>query len=124
MKVEEMLPELSEKEEIIKAYLERDETLPSEILDEVLQQFWHDEPFRSRGFVLDGFPANDFHAQYLIERGLYPDAIIMLRMSDDVCVKRLLPDRLKSWREKVAARKNKRAARLARKKEKLVSFHF
>jgi hypothetical protein len=40
------LPELSEKEETIKAFLEKDETLPNDILDYVLTQFWNDEPFK------------------------------------------------------------------------------
>jgi len=46
VKVTEPLPELTDKEETIKAYLERDETLTPEILDEVLSQLWTEEPFR------------------------------------------------------------------------------
>jgi hypothetical protein len=46
VKVEEPLPELTDKEETIKAYLEKDETLTPEILDEVLSQFWSEEPFK------------------------------------------------------------------------------
>ena len=45
-KVEEPLPELTDKEETIKAYLEKDETLTPEILDEVLSQLWTEEPFK------------------------------------------------------------------------------
>jgi hypothetical protein len=40
------LPELTDKEETIKAYLEKDETLTPEILDEVLSQLWTEEPFK------------------------------------------------------------------------------
>lgn len=112
---------MNDKEESIKAYLERDELLPNEILDEVLQQFWNEEPFKSRGFVLDGFPINEAQAQYLVERGFYPDAVVILRVDEDTIVKRLLKPRLDSWKEKVKARKDKRAARAAKKKEKLVS---
>jgi len=41
----EELPQLTEKEEIIKAYLEKDESLPSNIIDEVLRPLWTEEPF-------------------------------------------------------------------------------
>lgn len=120
MKIEQTLPELTDREESIKAYLERDETLPDDILDEVLLQFWTQEPFKSRGFVLDGFPNNEAQAQYMIQRGLYPDAVVILRVDDETVTKRLLGPRLTSWKEKVAARKAKRLAKANRKKEKLV----
>lgn len=119
--MEETLPELTDREESIRAYLERDETLPDDILDDVLLQFWFNEPFKSRGFVLDGFPNNEAQAQYMIQRGLYPDAVIILRVDDETVVKRLIGPRFQSWREKVIARKNKRMAKAARKKEKLVN---
>ena len=45
-KEEEMLPELTEREESIKAYLEKDETLPNDILDEVIVQLWTQEPYK------------------------------------------------------------------------------
>jgi adenylate/nucleoside-diphosphate kinase len=120
VKVEETLPELSDKEETIKAYLERDETLTSDILDEILLQLWHSEPFKSRGFVLDGFPNNDSHAQYLVERGLLPDAVIILKLEDEDVIKRLLPARFKAWKDKMNAKKERKKQRVAKKKEKLV----
>lgn len=46
VKVPEPLPELTEREDTIKSYLEKDEALPPEILDEVLLQLWNDEPFK------------------------------------------------------------------------------
>jgi shikimate kinase len=42
----EDLPQLTEKEEIIKAYLEKDESLPVNIIDEVLRPLWTEEPFK------------------------------------------------------------------------------
>lgn len=42
----EILPQLTDKEETIKAYLEKDETLPASIIDDVLRQLWTEEPFK------------------------------------------------------------------------------
>ena len=42
----EELPQLTEKEEIIKAYLEKDESLPVNIIDDVLRPLWTEEPFK------------------------------------------------------------------------------
>jgi hypothetical protein len=41
-----VLPEFTEKEELIKGYLERDENLPFEIIDSILTQLWSSEPFQ------------------------------------------------------------------------------
>ena len=123
-KVEEVVPELTEREETIKAYLEKDETLPGEILDEILVQLWNDEPFKSRGFVLDGFPNNESQAQYLVEKGFFPDAFIVLRVEEEDVIKRLLPPRLKAWQDKMKLKKDKRKARAQKKKDKLVILLF
>jgi hypothetical protein len=45
-KKDELPPELTEKEEIIRSYLERDEQLPNEIMDEVVARLWTEEPFK------------------------------------------------------------------------------
>lgn len=46
LKNSEPLPELTEREETIKAYLEKDEVLPTEIMDEILPQLWNEEPYK------------------------------------------------------------------------------
>lgn len=70
---------------------------------------------------MDGFPNNESQAQYLIEKGLYPDAVVILKLDDDVVIKRLLVPRMLVWREKMNAKKTRKMARIAKKKEKLVS---
>jgi YHS domain-containing protein len=44
--VKEPLPQLTEKEEIIKGYLEKDDPLPATILDEIIRPLWTDEPYK------------------------------------------------------------------------------
>jgi hypothetical protein len=39
-------PELTETEEAIKSYLERDEPLTNEVLDTVIGLLWNEEPFK------------------------------------------------------------------------------
>ena len=46
--------------------------LPEDILYEILAPFWHEEPFKSHGFVLEGFPRTPNEAKFLSEAGLYP----------------------------------------------------
>ena len=45
-RADEAANKLDEKEETIKAYLEKDETLPNELLDEILSRFWTNSVFR------------------------------------------------------------------------------
>lgn len=69
---------------------------------------------------MEGFPNNESQAQYLIERGLYPDAAIILKVEDEDVIKRLLPPRLEAWRARMKAKKEKKKEKAAKKKEKLV----
>ena len=110
---------MTDREETIKAYLEKDESLPSNIIDDVLKQLWTEEPFKSRGFILDGFPNNDNESQYLVEKGFFPDAIIILNVNEDAITKRTFQARLDRWRSKMAERKEKKKLKLLKKKEKL-----
>ncbi len=118
--VEEKQIELNEKEETIKAFLERDEQLPNDIFDEVVGNLWTEEPYKTRGFILEDFPSNETHAQYIIEKGFYPDAVIILNVEDEDIIKRLLPARLQAWKDKMKTKKEKRKQKALKKKEKLM----
>jgi len=41
---------LTEDEEAIVAYLRDDEPMPPELLQKLLKEWWHEEPFRSAAF--------------------------------------------------------------------------
>lgn len=69
---------------------------------------------RSTGFILEGFPRTTDEVRHLQEAGLYPDAAIILQVSDDDVIGRLLPPKLDKWK----AKRDKRLAKKARKKEK------
>ncbi|NXI74771.1 KAD9 kinase, partial [Anseranas semipalmata] len=92
--------ELTDEEEAIKANLMDSEALPPEVLDNIVPDWWRKEPFRSTGFILDGFPRTLDEAQYLSERGLYPDVAIYIHVEENDILDRLFPPRLKKWKER------------------------
>jgi adenylate/nucleoside-diphosphate kinase len=87
-------------------------------LNELLLNFF--SKFRSRGFVLDGFPSNETESSYLTEKGFFPDAIIILKVNEQAIIDRLLKKRLERWQIKQAEKREKKAQKLLKKKEKLV----
>nr|XP_035152379.2 adenylate kinase 9 isoform X3 [Callithrix jacchus] len=96
------LPEvqLTTEEEIIKSSLMENEPLPPEILEVILSEWWLKEPIRSTGFILDGFPRYPEEAQFLGERGFFPDAAIFMQVEDQDIFYRLLPAQIEKWKLK------------------------
>ncbi|XP_017457312.2 adenylate kinase 9 isoform X2 [Rattus norvegicus] len=96
------LPEVqfTEEEEAIKLSLTDNEPLPSEILDPMLSEWWLKEPIRSTGFILDGFPRYPEEAQFLGERGFFPDAAVIIQVDDQDIFDRLLPAQVQKWKTK------------------------
>uniref|UniRef100_A0A452HTI0 Uncharacterized protein n=1 Tax=Gopherus agassizii TaxID=38772 RepID=A0A452HTI0_9SAUR len=91
---------LTDEEEIIKANILDNEALTPEILDKIVPEWWTNEPIRSTGFILDGFPRTFEEAQYLSERGLCPDVAVFIQVEESDICDRLLPPRLKKWRDR------------------------
>ncbi|KAI1241029.1 hypothetical protein IHE44_0009487, partial [Lamprotornis superbus] len=91
---------LTDEEEAIKANLVDNTELPPEVLDKIVPDWWKEEPFRSTGFILDGFPRTVDEARYLSERGLCPDVAVYIEVEEDDILVRLLPPRLKKWKDR------------------------
>nr|XP_009488876.1 PREDICTED: adenylate kinase 9-like [Pelecanus crispus] len=124
--------ELTDEEAAIKANLMDNEVLPPEVLDNIVLDWWRKEPFRSTGFILDGFPRTLDEAQYLSERGLCPDVAVYIQVEESDILDRLFPPRLKKWKErqyKKMENKKKlkdlkakiRDERIARRREELLA---
>ncbi|OXB70084.1 UNVERIFIED_CONTAM: hypothetical protein H355_004513, partial [Colinus virginianus] len=92
--------ELTDEEEAIKANLMGSRPLPPEILDNIVPDWWKKEPFRSTGFILDGFPRTSDEAHYLSERGLCPDVAVYIHVEESDVIDHLLPPRLQKWKER------------------------
>ncbi|XP_060093981.1 adenylate kinase 9 [Heteronotia binoei] len=100
--------QLTDEEEAIKANLIENEALPPEVLDSIVLEWWTKEPFRSTGFILDGFPRTADEAIYLAERGLCPDIVVYLEVEEDDISDRILPTLLQKWQEKQNQKKEKK----------------
>nr|XP_056712755.1 adenylate kinase 9 [Euleptes europaea] len=100
--------QLTDEEEAIKANLVENEPLPPEVLDNIVPEWWTKEPFRSTGFILDGFPRTVDEATYLAERGLCPDLVVCLEVEEDDVSDRILPTLLQKWQEKQNQKKEKK----------------
>ncbi|UJR31514.1 hypothetical protein I4U23_019003 [Adineta vaga] len=107
--------ELTSEEENIKAYLQDGEPLAPEILDKIVKPWWTEEPYRSRGFVLEGFPSAEDEVFYMIENQLIPDIVLELETESKDIVKRILPKRMEQWTKKMQAKKDKRANKKAKR---------
>ncbi|CAF4826662.1 unnamed protein product, partial [Rotaria sp. Silwood1] len=107
--------ELTAEEENIKAYLQDGEPLAPEILDKIIKPWWIEEPFRSRGIILEGFPSTEDETVYMIDNQLLPDIIIQLDVESKDILKRILPKRMEQWKTKIQLRKEKRMKNKAKK---------
>ncbi|KAK1171736.1 adenylate kinase 9 [Acipenser oxyrinchus oxyrinchus] len=92
--------ELNDEEEAIRSYLSDNEALPPEVLDMIVPKWWEEEPFRSIGFILEGFPQNPEEVQYLVERSLFPDTFVIMELAVTDIIHRLLPPVLSKWQNK------------------------
>ncbi|KAI3363735.1 hypothetical protein L3Q82_001351 [Scortum barcoo] len=99
---------LTDEEKAINAYLSDGEPLTPQILDMVITPYWKQEPYMSTGFILEGFPHNSDEVQYMLQRQLFPDVVVIMTVDVSDVQKRLLPTYLKKWRE----RQSQRAAQM------------
>ncbi|XP_071997899.1 adenylate kinase 9 isoform X2 [Engystomops pustulosus] len=109
---------LTEGEEAVKLYLADNEPLPTEVLDQLVVDWWTKEPFQSAGFVLDGFPSTVEEAQYIGDRGLFPDIAVFLEADESDICDRLLPPRMAKWQER-RQKQEERKQRLRDMKKKI-----
>lgn len=94
--------DLSPHEAAIRDYLENHEPLPKESLNLLLPRLWNQEPYCSKGFVLEGFPQTAEDVTYMLENNLLFDFVIFLNAEAADLVPRLLPGRLAKWKVKMA----------------------
>ncbi|XP_071818767.1 adenylate kinase 9-like isoform X4 [Apostichopus japonicus] len=111
---EEPEAELTEEEENIKGNLMGEEALSLETVEKIASDWWNKEPFKTTGFVLEGFPRTVEEAQFMADKGLFPDAAIVLAVDDGEITNRLLPPKMEKWKQK----RDKKLAKREKKKEK------
>uniref|UniRef100_UPI00358F4386 adenylate kinase 9-like n=1 Tax=Myxine glutinosa TaxID=7769 RepID=UPI00358F4386 len=99
---------LSEDEESILHFLMKATPLTVCALDNIVHAWWNEEPFRSYGFVLDGFPTTTNDVEYIEVKKLFPDIVIIITATEEDVIECLLPDRLEKFRIKTAAKLQKK----------------
>ena len=110
--------ELDATEEAIRNNLTEKVPLPEDVLEWV-KQFWLEDPFKSNGFVLEGFPRTNEEAQFLINNGLFPESIVMLSVNDEDVISRVLPGKLEILTRKQQKDKDNYEIKLAKKADTL-----
>ncbi|CAH8875119.1 unnamed protein product, partial [Trichobilharzia szidati] len=98
----EQPPVLDEHETNISEYLLNSTQIPNETLEWLLGKLWKQEPYKSIGFILDGFPQTTEDLQFLITSNYFFDCALFLNTEVDEVVSRLLPPRLEAWRKRMA----------------------
>lgn len=102
---------LDEHETNVYEYLLNSTSIPNDTLEWLLGKFWKQEPYKTTGFILDGFPQSVEDLQFLVTSNYFFDYAIFLTTEADEVVSRLLPPRLEIWR-KLMAKKAENAAKL------------
>ncbi|XP_038592648.1 adenylate kinase 9 isoform X2 [Micropterus salmoides] len=125
---------LTDEEKAIKAYLSDGDPLTPEILDMVVAPYWKQEPYKSTGFILEGFPHNHNEVQYMLQGHLFPDVVVFMSVDVSDVQKRLLPTYLENWRERCNQReaqlnilrdlrKKNREENIAKRRAELIAQH-
>lgn len=90
----------TDESQAIQNYLLSDEELPEELLDKInLKENWEDEPKRSVGFVIDGFPRRLSDLKYLQKYYAVPDVILELSTINIDVNERYVTRLIGEWKE-------------------------
>ena len=85
----------------------------------IVKPWWETEPFKSTGFVLEGFPYTSEETQTMSSFGLFCDLAVMLTIGEKDVTNRLLPGRVAKWKakrdEQVAKKEQEKKERLKAK---------
>ncbi|KAL1498117.1 hypothetical protein ABEB36_008970 [Hypothenemus hampei] len=87
----------------LRNYLNGMSPLPDKVVTQ-LKSFWFKEPFKSRGFVFDGYPRNPSDIDLMVEKKLIPDIVLYPQASDTYLKTKFLERSLKRWQEGVDKR--------------------
>ncbi|KAJ3092712.1 adenylate kinase [Quaeritorhiza haematococci] len=64
--------------------------LSVQVVLDVLQTLFGQEPYKSRGFILEGFPRSKLETDLLIKHGFHVDALVVLKVDSQLLANRIL----------------------------------
>ncbi|ETV87962.1 hypothetical protein H257_01360 [Aphanomyces astaci] len=74
----------------VKRHLDKHEEVPDEIVLTLLADRIHESDCITQGWVLDGYPTTEAQAQGMLQRGIKPDVVVLLEVSDEEVAQRLV----------------------------------
>lgn len=86
---------------LIKEFMEAGKLIPDNLMTKVILDRLRCLDCQKRGYILDGFPRTLSQAKSLEEAGIYPDAFIILSISDEEAINRVVGRRTDSVTGKV-----------------------
>eukprot|EP00051_Salpingoeca_urceolata_P019620 m.288770 g.288770 ORF g.288770 m.288770 type:complete len:1610 (-) comp19453_c0_seq5:24-4853(-) len=93
--------------------------LDAAVAAELVVDLWRNEPFATRGFVLEGFPRSEEDMRCLSDLGAVPELVVAFSLQEASALRRALPKKLAAWQkqrdEVLAKREKKRLAKLEAK---------
>ncbi|MFQ6640141.1 hypothetical protein Gotur_016408 [Gossypium turneri] len=84
----------SENGKLAKEYMEKGELVPNEIVVMMVKERLLQPDSQQRGWLLDGYPRSSSQAAALEDYGIRPDVFILLDVSEDILVERVVGRRL------------------------------
>ncbi|KAB2083719.1 hypothetical protein ES319_A05G287700v1 [Gossypium barbadense] len=84
----------SENGKLAKEYMEKGELVPDEIVVMMVKERLLQPDSQQRGWLLDGYPRSSSQAAALEDYGIRPDVFILLDVSEDILVERVVGRRL------------------------------
>jgi len=89
--------EVTNIEKGIKNFLQYGKQLPLEVLEVLLPMFWETEPFKSKGFILVGFPNTAADMDFLNHRNCLPETVFVLQCEAKTMHNRLIRKTVDDW---------------------------
>lgn len=77
---------------LLKEYLNNNQTLGNDLVKRVLYQLWFREPYLSSGFILDNFPRRSSDIEIMTENYFIPDMVIKLFVTQEHVHSRLFSE--------------------------------
>lgn len=72
-----------------KAYMDAGDLVPDELIIEMILERLSQPDCEKRGWLLDGFPRTRAQAEAMMDKGIVPDAMLVLDVPDEIVVERI-----------------------------------
>lgn len=103
----DLLSNEQELRRLVSNYFERGAPLLPVLMQKLIRKLWFEDPFKTTGIVIDGYPKLPTDVEDMINCYCIPDVIIELEGSSETSLNRLSHIKLKTWKLQLNDAKNK-----------------